>query len=351
MALILQLPVEEHPVGIGDSVHPAPHPVRVHRDTAVSRQPHEGSAAPATPVASAVTAATPRVAASASAPASAPASDSVAVADSVAVDTAAHDTLYYIMLDPPAVADLPPNSGPAAEGWGMSWILTLLTVLFVIVAIRFRSNSKYLSALFRDAVEVRERRNVFDETVREESFMLILNVLWCLSVGVLLYTLIQYSLTDPGISARLRSAMPGDIPPGGWTGEKAPLAIAISIGVTLIWQLVMTALYSTVGRVFSDRLHTRMWLTGYLAVSGLSTLIFFPLALLALCYPGDPKVILWVAFGGFVAAKLMFIVKGFRIFFKEITSWLLFLYYLCSLEIVPLILLYISTVALCATIL
>ena len=185
MALILQLPVEEHPVGIGDSVHPVPHPVRVHRDTAVSRQPHEGSAA-ATPVASAVTAATPHVAASAYAPVSAPASDTGAVADSVAVDTAAHDTLYYIMLDPPAVAELPPNSGAAAEGWGMSWILTLLTVLFVIVAIRFRSNSKYLSALFRDAVEVRERRNVFDETVREESFMLILNVLWCLSVGVLL---------------------------------------------------------------------------------------------------------------------------------------------------------------------
>lgn len=331
MALILQLPVDEHAARLGDSVAQAPSQVRPHGSPADSAGASGTAARPTAPAISG--------------------SDTTAVADSVAADTAPGDTLYYIMLDPPEVTDLPANHGPQTDGWGMSWILTSLTVLFVIVAIRFRSNSKYLSALFRDAVEVRERRNVFDETVREESFMLILNVLWCLSVGVLLYTLIQYTLDDPEISASLRAFIPGAIPDGGWGGDRVPQAIAISIGVTMIWQILMTALYNTVGRVFSDKLHTRMWLTGYLAVSGLSTLIFFPLALLAICYPDNPTLILWIALGGFVAAKMMFIVKGFRIFFKEITSWLLFLYYLCSLEIVPSILLYISTVALCATIL
>ena len=94
-----------------------------------------------------------------------------------------------------------------------------------------------------------------------------------------------------------------------------------------------------------------MWVNGYMATTGLSTLIFFPLSLLSIFYPSDAGIILIVALGGFIIAKLIFIWKGFRIFFKEITSWLLFLYYLCSLEIVPLILLFFSTYLLCGTLL
>lgn len=276
--------------------------------------------------------------------------DSAAI-DSTMADTVSHDTISYIILEPPVAGELPAPPRYSGGIDGMSWILTALTLLFIVVAIRFRTNSKYLSAIFRDAVEVRERRNVFDETVREESFILILNSLWCLSVGVLLYTTVQFSLADPVIFSHLRMAGLTSVAPGGFPPDAAPLGMAISIGVALVWQLMMVALYTVVGRVFSDGRHTRMWITGYLAVSGLSTLIFFPLALLAICYPGDPRALLWVALGGFIVAKLIFIIKGFRIFFKEVTSWLLFLYYLCSLEIVPLVLLYVSTLLLCATIL
>lgn len=272
-------------------------------------------------------------------------------ADSPLLDTAPKDTLYYIMLEPETTYELQPPVRDTEGSDIMSWILTALTLLFVVVAIRFRSNSKYLSAMFRDAVEVRERRNVFDDTVREDSFMIILNALWCLSVGVLLYTTVQFSAGDPFIGERLRQAGLSGLPPGGFSASQAPLGMGISIGVAIVWQLMMITLYAVVGRVFSDARHARMWVSGYLSVSGLSTLIFFPLALLAICYPGDRTSLLCVALGGFIIAKLIFIIKGFRIFFKEVTSWLLFLYYLCSLEIVPLVLLYVATLLLCATIL
>lgn len=266
--------------------------------------------------------------------------------DSVAIDTVTPDTVWYLMLEPPSTPALPEHSTGGGDSTGMSWILTGLLTLFIIVAIRFRSNYKYLGAMFKDAVEVRERGNVFDETVREESFMALLNVLWCFSAGVLLYSLVEWGATEPWVVSRLQAS--GFAPPAG--GDR-PLGMALCAGIALVWQMLMVGLYYVVGNVFSDTAHTRMWLTGYLATTGLSTLIFFPLALCAICYPADAHVILCVALGGLIVAKLVFIWKGFRIFFKEITSWLLFLYYLCSLEIVPLILLFASCLAVCSTIL
>ncbi|MDE6655263.1 MAG: DUF4271 domain-containing protein [Muribaculaceae bacterium] len=42
----------------------------------------------------------------------------------------------------------------------------------------------------------------------------------------------------------------------------------------------------------------------------------------------------------------MFIIKGFRIFYHKIWSLLYFILYLCTLEIVPLIILYLTALSL-----
>lgn len=277
--------------------------------------------------------------------------DSIAT-DSVTIDSVPTDTVWYIMLEAPVRPELPAHDPLEEDTTGMSWIITALLALFVIVAIRFRSNSKYLSAMFKDAVEVRERGNAFDETVREKSFMIMLNVLWCISVGILLYTLVGWSMAEPIVASSLRDVGVGWLKfPSGFPISMEPLGMAVCICLVGVWQIMMVMLYSIVGNVFNDATHTQMWVTGYLATTGLSTLIFFPLALMAVCYSEKAPLILAVALGGFIVAKLIFIWKGFRIFFRQITSWLLFLYYLCSLEIVPLILLIAACFTVCSIIL
>ena len=42
-------------------------------------------------------------------------------------------------------------------------------------------------------------------------------------------------------------------------------------------------------------------------------------------------------FAMLILVKFVFIIKGFRIFFTESSLWVVFLYYLCSLEIVPMV--------------
>lgn len=105
------------------------------------------------------------------------------------------------------------------------------------------------------------------------------------------------------------------------------------------------------GNVFSDRQLTRLWVKGATALMGLQSFMFFPLALLSLCYAEWGGIILILAGIVFVFGKIQFIYKGFRIFFNQMSSWLLFLYYLCSLEIVPLILAYLAALQICSMLL
>lgn len=224
---------------------------------------------------------------------------------------------------------------------GESWVMSGLLAVVVIICMRVRTNRKYISALVRDLTDVRERHNAFDDTVRETSFLVLLNILWSLSAGVLLYRLLCVSFPQ-GIEAG-----PGSM--GIPALYASPLACAgICMGLTLLYTMAMTLAYSVVGNVFSDSVRTSMWVKGFLASQGLGSVAVSLLALLAMVYAGWSVPILWIGAGVFLLTKLIFIIKGFRIFFTRSASWVLFLCYLCSLEIVPLILLYISALTICS---
>ncbi|MDE5842522.1 MAG: DUF4271 domain-containing protein [Muribaculaceae bacterium] len=258
------------------------------------------------------------------APADTIAADSLA-ADTAVIDTTVHDTSYVIMIDRRENPGVPPRVEMHGLSAGLSWIMGGLLLLFVIIAIRFHNNSRYLGAMLKSAIEVRERGNVFDDTVRETSFVVLLNVMWTLCAGVLLFILVG----------------------GNLAGADAARGMGISVGLTVGYELFLVFAYWMVGNVFSDRLHTRMWLRGFLSATGFTTLILFPATMMVLCYPANAEIAMRIGIGAVILGKIVFIWKGFRIFFSQIGSWVLFLYYLCSLEIVPLVLLYAGAAWLC----
>ena len=242
------------------------------------------------------------------------------------------EAVYGVLLTPP-----PPFEPPREvnHSFGMSYVLGGLFLIFIIIGIRFRNTHKYVGALLRDILETRLRHNVFDETVRETSFLMLLNLLWCCSSGVMLYGVIRYLL--PG---------EGDSFPYPVAGDEA-LSTALCMGVAVAYSIFMCVSYYVVGNVFSDKDHALLWMKGFAATQGLLAFFYFPLALLFFCWPESTLLLLWIAAIVFILGKIVFIWKGMRIFFTQFSSWLLFLYYLCSLEIVPLILAYLSAVFLC----
>lgn len=260
--------------------------------------------------------------------------DSIA-SDSVAADTVRVEHTYGVLLTAPSQPEVAQREESSD---GMSYIFGGLILLFCIIGIRFHNSRKYVSALLRNLVEVRVRSNVFDETVRETSFLVLLNLMWGCSAGILLYGLLCETLPlNPIFSFGL---------PGLATHKAA--AVAICMGVGVVYTCFMSLAYYVVGCVFSDGVHARMWLKGFTASQGLMSFIYFPVALLLLCWQEWTSILLWIGFGTLVLAKIVFIWKGFRIFFTQFSSWVLFLYYLCSLEIVPLILTYLAALWLCS---
>lgn len=205
---------------------------------------------------------------------------------------------------------------------GVSFVFLGIFLLFLIISIRFRNNIKYVLAMIRSMVETRTRQNVFDDTVRETSLIVLLNLLWCCCVGILLYSGYTYFFAP--------TVMP----------ERMALGMVTGMGFSGVYVVFMVVMYLCVGWVFSDKSHSELWLKGYVASQALSAPAMFVLCLIGICMPDLVLEVLFAASFVFILAKMIFIWKGYRIFFNQFSSWVLFLCYLCSLEIVPLVICY-----------
>lgn len=221
------------------------------------------------------------------------------------------------------------NMTGAAGGADTSWVYVILFAIFFAASLRVRGNFKFAGAFFRDAVAVRERENIFDATVRETSFILLALLLSGCCLGVLLLEGVRHygGLVPSG------SRLPGiSLPESG-----ALLETGVCMALCCAYIGAMWAAYFFIGKVFSDDLHTSMWVRGFTSGMALSAAVFFPLALGALSYPGEGAAMAGAGLLMLILVKCAFIVKGFRIFFTESSLWVVFLYYLCSLEIIPLL--------------
>jgi hypothetical protein len=255
----------------------------------------------------------------------------VAPADSVRADTIVDTSVtargYGVVFDG---AERVSHRGTVhrTEGVDASWVLMLLLLLFMAVGVKAGKSRKYFQILVRDLTDTRRRNNIFDDTVRETSFLIILNVLSLASLGVILF----YGIGGLEMVAK---------------GADVTLGLLICIGVSLAYGFLMWCTYWVSGVVFSDKTTTRIWVRGFAAAQALLGVALLPIALAMMFYPICCQELLFCAFSLFVISKIIFLCKGFRIFSHQPSSYLLFLYYLCTVELIPLIIVYIGARFLC----
>ena len=230
------------------------------------------------------------------------------------------EPVYGVVLTPPPAREPAPLRDSGSTG--VSFILCGMFLLFLVVALRFRNNIKYAVTMFRSLIETRTRQNVFDDTVRETSLIVLLNILWCVCAGIIAYNVFESFNPSRG-EWMLRS-----------------IGMLWGMAIAVVYSLFMWGAYASVGWIFSDRAHSELWVKGFSASQALMTPAIFLTALISICRPETALASGMVSGAIFIVAKLIFIWKGYRIFFNQFSSWMLFLCYLCSLEIVPLILCY-----------
>lgn len=212
----------------------------------------------------------------------------------------------------------------------MSWVMLFVIGIFVAVSFRYKNNFKYIKGIIGDLTEIRSRNNMFDDTVRESSFLIALNVMCVVSVALLFHRVASLYI-DGFAKIDLSESM---------------LVVGV---VTVCYYLFQYVAYWLCGNIFGDRQKTSIWIKGFTSSQGLLGVILFPISLISLFYPQAAVAMCVVGGLVYVLGRIVFIFKGFRIFFVEISSWLLFLYYLCSVEIIPMIFAYFLVSQACKT--
>ena len=202
-------------------------------------------------------------------------------------------------------------------------IISLLLLLFVLATIAF-SNSRHFV--------VRQTKNFFStnregmtditETAVEIRFQAFLTFLNSLLLSILFYF---YTLNFIGETFLLDSQYH---------------LIAIFLGMTVVYYLVKTMLYAIVNNVFFDGKKNRQWMKSFLFITSIEGVSLFPL------------VVVWTFFDISIQNAVIYVVivisivkilelfKCFLIFFRQNVVKLQIILYFCTLEIIPMALLW-----------
>ena len=200
-------------------------------------------------------------------------------------------------------------------------VLALLMALFLVLTLNCRHYTTFLKTFTQDLLKVRERDNAFDDhTVSESRIVASLVITLCVCEGVLLNSAFPWITlsAEPTLFTRI-------------------VTLCVVAAGYYAWQFVA---YATVGYLFTEPGLSSQWMRGFNASQALLGLCLVIPTLGVLFRPEIAMVSLILAIVLYVAARIIFICKGFKIFYHNYFSLIYFILYLCTLEIVPLLLLY-----------
>ena len=240
-------------------------------------------------------------------------------ADSIQADTTVQQHVGQPVIEVPSPGEaLPFARSPLHDTPSMA----LLIASLLAVALTYHRGYKYIENFFHYMFSTRRRENLFeDHTVNETGIQVALIANTCIVEGFLIYSAVQHMWPS------LAPALQGSV----FTH------IAAYCGLAVLFYVAQWVVYKVLGYTFTDKVGSKLWLDGFKASQSLLGLLLLPVAVLAMLYPGSGKLLLSVGAALYIASRLIFIYKGFRIFYGNLPSILYFLLYLCAVEMVPLV--------------
>ncbi|MCQ2289477.1 MAG: DUF4271 domain-containing protein [Muribaculaceae bacterium] len=242
--------------------------------------------------------------------------------------TVASMTTYPTMEVPQAATPGKPVNTPLRDTGTMGMLLVAL----LMVVLSYRTGYKYIENFIKNLFSAKKRENALnDRTANETQILTALTLNTCVMESILIFNAIEIFV--PSLSQAMHSHV------FACTG---PFML-----IGIIFYLAQLGVFTLVGHVFSDAPSTRLWTDGFKSAHSALGLVLFPIVGTLLVWPSGGKFLLTVAIFLYILCRITFIYKGFRIFYNNLPSLVYFILYLCSVEIVPLILLSAGSVYLC----
>lgn len=234
--------------------------------------------------------------------------------------TSPADQTLYITREPGWMQGIPTQLRPLDPASDMG-IMALLLSIVVLVCLNMRHVRRIFHTITNDLFQVRRRSNAFDDhTAYETRTIILLLMQLFLFSGILMFLWLGIPATHPR------------------TQLSSPVALLSVLAMAYyLFQLTMCTL---IGYVFTDPTGAVQWRRGLNASAVLLGMCLAVPTLLSLFYPSVTTAMLWAACVLFIISRIIYIYKGFRIFYINFPSLLYFILYLCSVEIVPLIAVY-----------
>lgn len=202
-----------------------------------------------------------------------------------------------------------------------SGVIALVAGMFLLMMMSYKHCRRLFATLGQSLWGMRRRANAFDEhTTNETRTLVLMSLQWCVYVGLLGYSAL--ALFAP------------------WLGMQPAQAFshtAVLIALAAAYYAAQIVAYNALGFTFSDSAGRRLLLQGFTASQSILGFALIVPALVAIFYPAAAEGAVATGAALYLAARLLFIAKGFRIFYVNFCSLLYFILYLCALEIIPVI--------------
>lgn len=239
--------------------------------------------------------------------------DSLRIADSISVQ----DSLKALAEIPRGYVGVLQPSLPHTEDWVFG---TLLFSFFLLVFSLMNSRS-FVSETISNFFQVKDRTSIFSKTTINDFKTRFLLSLF--SIGVFsLYA--YYVLFEPEAGFSFSTFL-------------------LVLTVTLLFFGLKSLLFELIGYVFLDNKSLRMGKESYYNIISILGIFLFPLLILHIYAPdslhyaiGISSIIICIS------GTILIIFKLFQIFFHKIVASFYILLYLCTLEFLPLIALYLA---------
>ncbi len=201
-------------------------------------------------------------------------------------------------------------------------MLFLLSIF--LITISYRKGYKYISDFKKNLFSLKKRQNIFEEhnTFNEIQIQTALIANTCILEGILIECAVSLYYPSVVMSTNIFAY------------------IICMVGLMAAFYLTQLFIFFILGYVFTNKTNTSLLIKGFNASQAILGLFLIPVVVLLLVYPHLADFFISAFIIIYILCRLLFIIKGVRIFFNNYYSFFLFILYLCSVEIVPIKLIY-----------
>lgn len=209
------------------------------------------------------------------------------------------------------------------------WMITLLLfVCLILVSYALSKGKRHLLLQLKNFIVNRERGNLFDDVTTEDvryTFFLLLHT--CILSGLCVYN--YFANTVPELFQMYSHA----------------LLLGVFVGCMILLFFFKCLAYAFVNWVFFDKVRNAIWLGAYYQVSIWMGVLLLPVILLIVYFDLSFHTFLYLVGCVLILSKITLFFKCFNNFFNNFHGSFHLILYLCTLEILPDILLWKSFVS------